>query len=693
MHRSGRAGLIHGVLVLFALALVVRAAQVQLWEGDVWTLKAQKQHYAVADIPAPRGEILDANGVPLAESREMVRVSIAPRELTNPRAAAREMEALDVPQSWIARGTDRKRAWVTLPGEFLPGAAAPLTAMRGVYVEPVIQRVYTLREATRRVVGRVNSNGQPLEGLELILDTLLRGHDGKVTRARDPRGPHFALPGGTDVAPVPGDDVVLTINQALQEISERALEEAMSRTGADGGDIVILDPDDGEIRAMVSKRSDPRSSGLPALTEPYEPGSVMKPFMAAALLKLGKARPNETVTTDGGTYTIEGRTIHDDEKAEGAELSLRGVIRYSSNVGIVKFTQRLDPREEFEALRDFGFGTPTGLDYPAEAGGVLRPPAEWSRQSAASLAMGYEISVTPVQLAAAYAAFANGGELLQPALVKEIRTSDGTVIYHHQRRVVRRVVSEEVARTMRDILQGVVEEGTGKRAELGAYSVAGKTGTARSAVPGKGYVSGRYSASFVGLFPADHPQYVVVVKLENPTGRSYFAANTAAPIMKVVLEAAIASRDAALDRRELAVSESLAAAVRGSDSLVATRTVARAAGLTPQSSSTRASAPAGGLAGAPSAPSAMSTAALVSDTARLVAHVFTLPLHDTTVPVPHSKRAVPDVHGLTLRDAVYALHHAGFHVHLSGFGRATSTSPAAGAMLEPGADVTVTAVP
>jgi len=687
MHHRGRAGLIHGALILFALGIVARAAMVQLWQGDLWAQRAHRQHYAVSDIPAPRGEILDANGIPLAESRGMVRVSIAPKELVNGRAAARELAALDVPQRWIARATDTHRAWVTLPGEFLPGAAARLTAMRGVYVEPVLQRVYTLREATRRIVGRVDANGEPLEGLELVLDSLLRGRHGRATRARDPRGPHFALPGGIDVAPVPGDAVVLTINQALQEISERALDEAMSRTGADGGDIVILDPDDGEIRAIVSKRADPHSAGLNALTEPYEPGSVMKPFIAAALLELGKARASETVTTDGGTYTLEGRTIHDVEKAESAALSLRDVIRYSSNVGIVKFSQRLAPREEFEALRSFGFGTPTGLDYPAEAGGVLRPPSEWSKQSAASLAMGYEVSVTPLQLVTAYAAFANGGELVQPAIIKEIRGPDGTVIYRHSRRVVRRVVSEQVAATMRDILQGVVEEGTGKRAELGTFSVAGKTGTARAAVPGRGYVRGHYSASFVGLFPADHPQYVVVVKLENPSGSSYYAANTAAPIMKIVLEAAIASRDAALDRRELAVSESLAAAVTGDNRTLASTQALASTGAPAKSTPAHAAA-------APVVPlPPVSDIATASDTDSVQSVVFTLPRRNTPEPPPSGARAVPDVHGLTLRAAVYALHHAGFHVQLTGMGRVASTSPAAGTMLAPGADVKVVTTP
>jgi cell division protein FtsI (penicillin-binding protein 3) len=678
MSHPARAGLIHVVLILFAAAILARAAEVQLWQGDHWATQAQHQHYAVTDIPAPRGTIFDANGVPLAESREMIRVSIAPRELANRGATGRELTRLDVPHKWVARATDVNRAWVTLPGEFLPGAATALVAMRGVYVAPVLQRVYTLRDATRRIVGRVDARGVARDGLELVLDSLLRGRPGTATRARDPRGASFALPGAVDVAPVPGDAVVLTINQALQEISERALHDAIASTGADGGDIVILDPSDGEIRALVSQRANPRSAGLPTLTQPYEPGSVMKPFMAAALITRGLAGPDELVSTDGGAYTIEGRTIHDVEHDEAPMLSLRDVIRYSSNVGIVKFSARLSPQQEFESLRDFGFGTPTGLLYPAEAGGMLRAPSLWSRQSAASLAMGYEVSVTPLQLATAYAVFANGGELLAPALIKEIRASDGTVRYHHTARVVRRVMSDEVARTMRGILRGVVEEGTGKQAELGRFAVAGKTGTARSVVPGKGYVRGHYTASFVGLFPAEHPQYVILVKLENPSNGSFYASSTAAPIMKLVLEAAIASRDAALDRRELAASESLAAAV---DPGGTPRVLANAS-ATADTQRVRAERPAS---------PANLTAAAEDDSTRSV--VLALPRPATARAAATDERAVPDVRGLTLRQAVYALHHAGFHVQLAGLRPAGTTVPVAGSMLPRGADVRLVTVP
>ena len=270
-------------------------------------------------------------------------------------------------------------------------------------------------------------------------------------------------------APVSGNTIVLTINPELQEISERALADAVVKMGAEGGDVVVVDPADGEILAMASHRSDPTSTASTALTETYEPGSTLKPFIAAVLLQGNKARETDVMPTYGGSFTINGRTITDEHSAK--EFTLADVLRYSSNIGIVQFAMRLSPREEYEALRDFGFGTPTGVTYPVESAGRLQPPAGWSKQSANSLAMGYELSVTPLQLASAYVALANDGELLEPTLVKEVRAPDGKVLYKHQRRVVRRVVSPGVARRVREMLLGVVEGGgTAKRARSSAVS-------------------------------------------------------------------------------------------------------------------------------------------------------------------------------------------------------------------------------
>jgi cell division protein FtsI (penicillin-binding protein 3) len=645
--RPTRLQLVHGSLALFAFALVLRAAQVQLLQGALWRHRAQRQQFAATDVPAPRGDIFDVGGVPIAQSRPTVRLRVAPKELKDRVATARALVKLRVPREWVVRATDQHRAWVELPGAYQPGEADAVTHMRGVYTDPGIERVYTQREAMRRLVGVVDAHGGAVDGLELTLDTLLRGQE-RVTRlARDSRGARIEAP--DDDAPEAGDAVVLTINQSLQEISERALADALVGTGADGGDIVIIDPHDGEIRAMASRRTDPRSSGSPAVSEPFEPGSTLKPLMASRLLQLKRATPDEIINTENGTYKIGTRTITDEHKKP--EMSLADVIRYSSNIGIVKFTSRFSSREKYDALRDFGFGMPTGLPYPAEAAGTLRLPKEWSNTSTASLAMGYEIAVTPLQLAAAYVPIANGGLLLEPALIREIRAPDGTVRYHHEPRVLRRVMDESVAAEVRKMLVGVVTGGTSTEAAMRNYAVGGKSGTSRRTKGKNGYAAGAYTASFVSLFPADAPQYVILVKLDNPRG-DIFGGKTAAPVSKIVLQAALAARDAALDRGPLAARDSLEPVVDSATHLQA-----------------------------------------VVDDDTLPPVVLTLG-EAAKKPAPVAPpRTIPDVHGMSVREAAFALHRAGFRVQLDGFGSAQGTAPSAGSMAQSGALVRVSAAP
>ena len=647
MTRPSRLQLVHGSLALFAVALIVRAAQVQLWQGDLWRHRAQRQQFAAADVPAPRGDIFDVGEVPVAQSRPTVRLRVAPKELKDRAVTARALSKLGVPRGWVARATDRQRAWVVIPGAYQPGDAAAVTHMRGVYADAGMERVYTQREAMRRLVGVVDARGVAVDGLELTLDSLLRGEERVAHLARDSRGARIDAP--DDDAPEAGDAVVLTINQALQEISERALADALVGTGADGGDIVILDPHDGEIRAMASRRTDPRSSGSPAVSEPFEPGSTLKPLLVSRLLQLGRAKPDEIMNTENGTYVLDGRTITDEHKKP--EMSLADVIRYSSNIGIVKFTSRFSSREKYEALRDFGFGMPTGLPYPAEAAGTLRVPKEWSKLSPASLAMGYEIAVTPLQLAAAYVPIANGGLLLEPALIREIRAPDGKVRYHHEPRVLRRVMGAAVAAEVRQMLVGVVTGGTSKEAAMLNFDVGGKSGTSRRTVGKHGYVAGAYTASFVSLFPAESPQYVILVKLNNPKG-DIFGGSTAAPVSKIVLQAALAASDASLDRRPLASRDSLApVADSGAHPFIAEDDDS----LPP----------------------------VLLDLGRA-----------RRVPVPAAPpRSIPDVHGLSVREAAFALHRAGFNVHLDGFGFASTTTPASGTMAPAGTLVRVITTP
>lgn len=654
---ADRPRLIHAALALFALAVIGRAAKVQLMDGARWKARARDQQVAAAPLPAPRGAIRDASGDVLVESREMVRLRVAPGEVRNRSQLGKLMARAGVAANWVARATDSTNKWVEIPGLFLPTDVAMITATRGVHPEPVLNRVASPSEGLRRIIGRTADGGVPVDGVELALDQLLRGAAGSSALLRDSKGRRFASPSEDGTAARPGHSVSLTINAGLQDIAERALGDAVLKMGAEGGDIVILDPQSGEIRALASRRADPRATAATALTEPYEPGSTLKPFIAASLLDRGRARVDEVVNTHGGKWTYNGRTIEDDHKA--ASFTLADVIRFSSNIGIVQFAQRLTPREQFELMRDAGFGAPTGTTYPSESPGRLAAPAHWSQQTAASMAMGYEIMVTPLQLATAYAAIANGGELLQPALIKEIRSPDGVVTYRHERRVVRRLMSPDVARTMRGLLKSVVDGGTAEGSSLATFEVAGKTGTARVAKHGR-YVKGAYKASFVGMFPADAPQIVILVKLDNPT-KSIFGGKAAAPVSKTILEAAIAARDAALDRRGLASAPQRVAAA----------------------------APAGDPAPDPTAPSVAMSANVVTESAGTVPFEILLAQPAAPVRVVAGPRAVPAVQGLSQRLAARALHRAGFRV---AFTRGAEAQwPAAGSMAAAGSRVTVAA--
>jgi cell division protein FtsI (penicillin-binding protein 3) len=631
------------MLALFAIAIVVKAAHIQLGQRARWVARAERQQSTERTVPAPRGDILDADGQMLAQSRETVKLDVAPPEVRDRAALRTALLRAGVPAEFARRAADASRKWVTLPGRYLASDVNRISAMRGVYTTPVIERAYSSSTGTRRIIGHVDNNGRALDGVELALDSVLAGRPGSVTVMRDGRGRKFESPMAPSVTPITGNTVVLTINQQLQEIAERALSDAVTRMSAEGGDVVVVDPANGDVLAMASQRDDPLATASTALTEPYEPGSTMKPFIAATLLEKGRARETDVVNTHNGQFTINGRMISDEHAAP--QLSLADVLRFSSNIGIVQFALRLSPGEEYEALRDFGFGMATGLAYPVEASGTLREPARWSKQSANSLAMGYEVAVTPLQLATAYGALANGGELLQPQLVKEIRSPEGEVLYKRERRVVRRVVSPAVARRVRTMLRNVVEGGTAVRADLGSFELAGKTGTSRRIVNGR-YAQGQHISSFVGLFPADRPQVVILVKIINPRG-AYVGGLTAAPVTKAVIEAALASRNAALDRGSLAANRREKTPPRANADSVRVTDVA--------STDSSGSTPFVALLPAPRIPAAR--------------------------PLP--PRAVPAVEGLPIRRAVHALNSAGLRVQLVS-GSSGGTIPAAGTVVPAG---------
>ena len=630
-----RITLIGAGFVAAALAVVARAAYVQLHQGAYWRQRAAEQQTTTVSLPAPRGTIYDRNGVPLASSQETYGVGVAPRQVRD-RAfvVSRLAAALGVPRAEVQRLLASERVWGEWPGHYAWPQVATLRGVRGVYLSRRLERYYPKLDFGARIVGRVDAQGRGVSGLERALDTLLAGRPGTAVMLRDRSGRTYPSPSRPAAEPVAGSAVTLTLDADLQEIAERALAQAVAHARASGGDVVILQPETGEVLALAAVRPDP-GGGL--VGDAFEPGSTAKVFTAAALLRTGRARADDTVFAERGAYELDGRTIHD-VNPHGV-LTLADVIRVSSNIGIAKFGARLTAVELYEALRDFGFGLQTGIDLPAESGGRLRHPRSWTAESPASLAMGYEVSVTPLQLAVAYAALANGGVLLEPALVREVRGPDGDVRHRHRARPVRRVVAPAVATQLAHMMMGVVEEGTARRAALGTYSLAGKTGTARRNIGGR-YREGRYTASFVGLFPAEDPQLVLVVKIDDPEGE-YFGGTTAAPVVRTILEAALATPAVALDRARLT----------------------RRRAPTDSAPLVGAERPGAGLA-------------------------LDWPLARTERAEPPS-RPVPDVRGLGLRAAARALHRSGFAVRVEGWGLAVSTTPAAGEPARAASVVTV----
>jgi cell division protein FtsI/penicillin-binding protein 2 len=657
-----RLTIIYLTLLVLAAALLAQSAKLQLIEGETWSARARAIHFDADTVPAPRGPILDASGSVLVDSHELVHIDIAPREVTDRARLAQLLQEARVAPELIQRATDPKVKWLSLPDLYVASEIAALMSLRGVHPKTVMQRDFATAGGIRRIVGRVGADGRPLDGIELAMDAVLRGDTTGLRQAVDVRGRGIDAPAGWRSPPRAGSSLTLTINATLQEICERALARASDSLKAEGGDIVVMNPSTGEILAMASRRANAGTVANTAVAEPFEPGSTLKPFIAAALLEHGRAHPDEVIETFNGQKIIEGRLITDDHKAP--QLSLSDVIRYSSNVGIVRFAERLTPREKFETLRDFGFGVPTGIPLPAEAEGTLREPFRWNRTSGSSIVMGYEVAVTPLQLVAAYSAIANGGTLMESHLVKEIRSPDGELVYRAKPRVIRRVVSVSVARDVQQMLLGVVESGTATRADLATYLLGGKSGTARRTVQGKGYVLGNYTASFVGLFPADKPQYVVLVKLDSPR-QAYYGGEIAAPVTKVILRAALAARDAALDRAELASVERVRRAMGTVDTLAEPRAL--------QS-----------VAQAEFADESSAAVEEPVDTRKAV--TIQLPYAARPKPIDMSERTVPDVSGLTLRDAVRALHRSGFRV-LLGPQRGSTTLPPPGTLLAAGSIV------
>jgi cell division protein FtsI (penicillin-binding protein 3) len=551
-----RALVVLGVLAIAYAALGARIVHLQVVQGPELAQRAERQHKQSIAVEAERGTIYDRRGHVLATDLTVPSLYAVPPLIGNPASVARELAAvLGVDPAPLAKRLTEPRAFVWVSRRIDPAVAKAVEDLGadGVRLMPERRRAYPKKTLLGQVLGFAGADHIGLEGIERVYDRVLRGEKGWLIYERDGMGQRLFPKDLRYVAPSRGHDLVLTIDEVVQYISERELDAALAETGADGGTILVMNPADGGLLAMAVRPAfnpndvDPRHPGLwrnRAVTDLFEPGSTFKVVAAAAALEAGVVRPGDLIDCERGRWAIAGGALHDHEPL--GRISFSEVIAKSSNIGIAKVAERLGPERLVRAIAAFGFGRKTGIDLGGEVSWRIKPAARWSSRSLVTMAIGQEVAVTPIQLVTAYAAIANGGRLVKPHVVAEVRDGKGMPLpVRRDDGAETRVMSERTATVLTGLLEGVVlPGGTGALAALDGVSVAGKTGTAQQIDPGTGrYAADRVVSSFVGFAPSRRPAVVILVVINNPDGRGW-GSTVAAPVFQRVAEATLRHLDA-----------------------------------------------------------------------------------------------------------------------------------------------------
>jgi cell division protein FtsI (penicillin-binding protein 3) len=540
------------------VAIVLRLVQLQVRDAPEYRALALEQRTREIELPATRGSIFDRDGQALAMSVPAKAVYASPSEVLHPGQEAQAVAtALGIDEDVVLAKLKGTESFVYLARGVDPQRAAALAAQKlpGIGFLSESRRSYPGQSLAAHVLGFVGLDGYGLAGLEQQYETLLAGRAGHEVVEADPSGVLIPQAGGVEVAPVAGDDLILTLDRQIQFQAETALAAAVKANHARGGSVIVLVPGTGDILAMADYPTfDPnkvRADDVSVLrnrtvTDPYEPGSVNKVVTAAAALEEGRIDVKERLTVPY-SYQLYTKTFHDAHFHLTEKMTLGDILAYSSNIGTIEIAHRLGPDLLYEYLQRFGLTGKTGLGFPGESRGLLPTPDHWSGTSIGAIPIGQEIAVTPLQMAAVYATIANRGVWVQPRLVQATVGPDGQV---HQAAAspTHRVISEETASTLTDMLAWAVDVGTGTRAQVPGYWTAGKTGTARKVDPdGSGYITGKYIASFIGFAPALHPAIVVAVALDEPVNE--YGGLAAAPLFKSVAEFALARLRVPLDEQ------------------------------------------------------------------------------------------------------------------------------------------------
>jgi len=536
------------VLLFFCFIFIVgRMFQLQVLKKEqLYKLAAQQHHVQIPLVPK-RGTIYDNKGNELAVSIEVDSVYADSRKIIDVERTAKELSSvLQIDEEELRERLKNRKTFEWVQRKISPKEVAELKTLSlpGVYFLKENRRFYPNMELAAHIIGFVGLDSKGLEGIEFQYDALLNGKGDVWTLERDARGCEIVMDG----VPVEREDyhrnVFLTIDKHIQHVAETELSHSVQKWGAKGGMVIAMDPLTGKILAVASYPSfnpnqfiqyRPKSWRNRAISDTFEPGSLFKAFLAAAALEEKVVRPLDSFFCENGSYTVYDRTIHDHSRH--GWLTFQQIIKFSSNIGASKVGEKMGRERFYRYITSFGFGEKTRIGLPGEGKGIVHHPRYWPPVALDTISFGQGISVTGIQLTVALSAIANGGSLMRPYVVERITDEKGEVVQSFQPEVVRRVISEETAKKVIALLKATTEKGgTGEEAVPAGYEVAGKTGTAQKidTLLG-GYSKDRYTSGFMGFAPADEPKLVLLVVIDEPQGSTYGGV-VAAPVFKAIME-------------------------------------------------------------------------------------------------------------------------------------------------------------
>lgn len=565
MNIRKRATILTAIILFGFCVIFLRLVDLMVFKHETLIQKAQQQYQKVITLMPQRGTIWDRGMRELAINIETDSLYAVPSDVNDVNTLSKELAPLiRVSASRLISklSSERKKSFVWLARKIDEETSLKVGSLKnklklkeiGLLTET--KRYYPKGQLASHILGYTNIDNKGLEGVELRYDKYINGEKKNISIIRDARGVNLSQ--GSEGG-IPGNNLLLTIDEGLQNIIEREIEKAMETWRASAAVAIMMNPMTGEILAMANRPTyDPNSPAEAdvherrnrAVTDFYEPGSTFKVIVAAGVMEEGLSRLDEKFDASKGFINVGGGKPIRDVHRHGV-LSFKECVQKSSNVCLVQVGMRLGEKDFYKYMKKFGFGEKTGIDLPGEVNGFLRDPKNWSGRSLASLSIGQEIGVTPLQILRAYSSIANGGNLMRPYIISEIISPSGEIVKRFTPAIERRVISEDTARVMRDILKTVVEVGgTAEKASIKGNLVAGKTGTAQMIDTKTGrYSSHDYVSSFVGFVPADNPRIALIVVIYKPRGATYGGV-VAAPVFKNIVEHTLTYLNVPMDTEE-----------------------------------------------------------------------------------------------------------------------------------------------